>query len=273
MPKKHIADKGVRHIYTDQQETRAIENNGEKYIEGYAAVFDVPTTIDMGYWQFREYVRKTAFNKTLADKADVAGLRNHDVNFLWARSNKEADNLVLKTDSKGLYYSGKVINDTGMKVWEDVRDGLITGNSFGFRVMKDSWSEEEENLEDGSSIMLDVRELLEVKLFDISPVTFPQYDETAISARDIFGNTEIDTMTGLMRYLMHRSNGLPITESLTAELPKIQEELRSILAGLEPQAGHSNHPTEPGLSTQLDQRARYLALREAEIKIRSKVNV
>lgn len=48
--------------------------------------------------------------------------------------------------------------------------------SFGFTVLEDRWG-----YQDG----IDVRELVKVKLFDVSPVTFPAYTETDVGVRTI----------------------------------------------------------------------------------------
>ena len=49
--------------------------------------------------------------------------------------------------------------------------------SFGFRTITDEWRHEDGEV---------VRELIEVELFDVSPVTFPAYPQTDIAARAFF---------------------------------------------------------------------------------------
>jgi hypothetical protein len=52
----------------------------------------------------------------------------------------------------------------------------VDGSSFGFDTIKDRW----EQGEDG-----DVRRrLLEVRLYDVGPVTYPAYPQTSAEARD-----------------------------------------------------------------------------------------
>jgi phage head maturation protease len=46
--------------------------------------------------------------------------------------------------------------------------------SFGFTVEKDEWS---------TANGVDTRELIEVRLFDVSPVTFPAYTQTDVGVR------------------------------------------------------------------------------------------
>ena len=48
--------------------------------------------------------------------------------------------------------------------------------SFGFTVILDRWSYEDN---------IDVRELLKVKLYDVSPVTFPAYAQTECGVRSL----------------------------------------------------------------------------------------
>lgn len=54
--------------------------------------------------------------------------------------------------------------------------GDISQMSFGFLVEEDSWGTEEG---------MDVRELRKVKLFDVSPVTFPAYPQTSVGVRSM----------------------------------------------------------------------------------------
>jgi hypothetical protein len=55
-----------------------------------------------------------------------------------------------------------------------LKRGDISQMSFGFQVVKDEWNQGVTPIE---------RTLREVKLFDVSPVTFPAYPETDVSAR------------------------------------------------------------------------------------------
>jgi phage head maturation protease len=57
-----------------------------------------------------------------------------------------------------------------------MRRGDISQMSFGFQVQEESWRMGE----DGES---DVRTLKKVRLFDVSPVTFPAYEGTDVAVR------------------------------------------------------------------------------------------
>src|ERR1039457_5103888 len=67
-------------------------------ITGYAAVFNSPSE-DMG---FVELIEKRAFDKTLASKADVRALFNHNADAVLGRTT--SGTLRLITDAKGLKY-------------------------------------------------------------------------------------------------------------------------------------------------------------------------
>ena len=170
-------------------EYRANEGaNGEKILEGYAAVFD--RTTDLGW--FTEVVKPSAFNKTLADGADVRALFNHDSNYILGRV--KSGTLTLSIDDVGLRF--KVVlppTQYADDLWESVKRGDVDQSSFGFQVIKERWTYQNEGTQDETAL----RELLEVKLFDVSPVTFPAYEETAVTARDKFGID--DSLNDVMR--------------------------------------------------------------------------
>lgn len=64
-----------------------------------------------------------------------------------------------------------------------IKRGDITQNSFGFVILDDEWDEDN----DGRK----VRTLRKVKLFDISPVTYPAYPATELHIRSKWGETTL----------------------------------------------------------------------------------
>tara|TARA_R100000664_G_scaffold34139_1_gene54318 strand:+ start:4695 stop:5315 length:621 start_codon:yes stop_codon:yes gene_type:complete len=144
-------------------DTRTDEQDGKKYIEGHAALFNEETTIG----NFREYIAPNAFADVLTD--DVRVLFNHDPNQILART---ANNTAqIKEDSKGLHYRFEVPNTTlGNDLYELVNSGIINQSSFGFIIKDEEWR----NDKDGT-----IREIKKVsRLFDVSPVSFPAYEQT-----------------------------------------------------------------------------------------------
>lgn len=145
-------------------------------ITGLAAVFD-KLSEDLG--GFREKIRKGAFAKSIKD-GDIRALFNHDPNFILGRT--VAGTLELSEVEEGLAVSIDVPDTTVAKdLMTSMKRGDITQMSFGFETIKDAWTEFK-----GKSI----RELLEVKLFDVSPVVFPAYPQTSAQARSLPGSRD-----------------------------------------------------------------------------------
>ena len=146
----------------------------EPAIEGYASVFDSWSEELGGNSPFRERVVKGAFEETIQND-DIRALFNHDPNYVLGRN--KAGTLTLEEDEKGLKVRIIPPNTTWAKdLLVSIKRGDITQMSFGFTVILDRWSFEDN---------IDVRELLKVKLFDVSPVTFPAYAQTECGVRSI----------------------------------------------------------------------------------------
>jgi HK97 family phage prohead protease len=138
---------------------------------GHAAVFNTWTEIG-GY--FREQIRPGAFKRAIQED-DVRALFNHDPNFVLGRN--KAGTLLLEEDETGLAIQifppeTHFARDLGVSMDR----GDIDQMSFGFRTIKDEWNYE---------ARIPERTLLEVELFDISPVTFPAYPTTDVGMRAI----------------------------------------------------------------------------------------
>ena len=140
-------------------------------ITGYAAVYyngTEPTQFRLGPGYVERFM-PGAFERALASGSDVVGLFNHDMNLLLGRVS--AGTMTLSADSRGLKYE---ISESGTSISKDVADhqqrGDLVGSSIGFRPTVERMTT------DGP---LDVRELHEVEIRDVGPVTYPAYDGTA----------------------------------------------------------------------------------------------
>lgn len=144
--------------------------DGKKLIRGHAAVFNSET--DLGW--FRERIAPGAFSESIG-KDDVRALFNHDENFILGRN--KAGTLTMREDEQGLYVE---IDPPDTQVARDlvtsIERGDISQMSFGFQTIKDSWETED-------NAAKDLRTLEKVKLWDVSPVTFPAYQETDVAVR------------------------------------------------------------------------------------------
>lgn len=161
--------KQIRSIQTELK-TRSEEGGPDKYIEGYFAVFNKETELWPGAF---EEIAPEAFDGALQD--DVRALINHDTTLVLGRT--KAKTLELKTDSQGLWGRIKINpNDTdALNLYERVARGDVDQCSFGFEIVK-----EETDWRDDGTVKWTIRE---VKLYEVSPCTFPAYEQTGIQAR------------------------------------------------------------------------------------------
>jgi len=152
------------------------EDGEAKKMTGHAAIFNEETRI--GSW-FREKIAPGAFSESV-QKDDIRALFNHDANFVLGRN--RAGTLTLKEDDKGLAIE---IDPPDTSFARDLAISMERGDisqmSFAFQVLGDEW-------EGGETDNLDLRTITKVKLYDVSPVTFPAYDGTdiALHSRDAF---------------------------------------------------------------------------------------
>lgn len=132
-------------------------------LRGYAAVFDSES--------HGEVVRRTAFNKTLADGADVRFLINHE-GLPLART--KSGTMRLSVDNVGLRMEIDSLDTTSPMVQSllsAIKRGDLDQMSFAFMAVRDNYTA------DG------VRELTEVKLVDVSAVTYPWYEATSVGMK------------------------------------------------------------------------------------------
>ena len=155
---------------------------GERFF-GHAAVFNSRTAIGNPLkWGFYEEIKSGAFTKTLGE-SDPRMLVDHNASLVVSRVS--AGSLQLFQDKQGLAVDSAL--DTELSYVRDlkanVRNGNVTGMSFGFMVVKDEWSSETVTTSDGNKADVEVRVIHEVKLIEVSAVTFPAYEATDAGLR------------------------------------------------------------------------------------------
>ena len=149
-------------------ETR--ESGEERKIEGYFAVFNSNYDI----WDdMSESIAPGAFTNPLAD--DIRALVNHDSTLVLGRTT--AHTLELRQDEHGLWGSISINpkDADAVNLYERVKRGDVSQCSFGFDIVK-----QESEVRDDGHVHWTIRE---VKLYEVSCVTFPAYEETNVSAR------------------------------------------------------------------------------------------
>ena len=161
-------------------ELRALDDSEDGWtVSGYAAVFDSPSEP----LPWTEYVKRGAFRKTIKDGADVRLLIDH-TGVPLART--KSGTLKLREDEKGLYMEARLDpnNPDAVKMRSALMRGDVSQMSFAFETIKDAWNKDRT-----------VRELREVKLHDVSIVTYPAYEETSAEIRNSNTNeTSVDTV-------------------------------------------------------------------------------
>jgi HK97 family phage prohead protease len=144
-------------------------------IYGYGAVFNTRSAPIAG--MFLEEILPGAFDGVLED--DVRALFNHDPNFVLGRTRSKT--LQLSIDTRGLAYTitppdTQMVRDL---VLAPMARGDINGSSFAFRVAPDG----DEWRQEGDLVIRTIHRIQ--TLFDVSPVTYPAYDESPSAQRSL----------------------------------------------------------------------------------------
>lgn len=195
--------------------------NGADELEGYASVFNQETVI-AGLW--REEVAPGTFAKTIQE-ADIRALFNHNEEIVLGRN--RAGTLILSEDSVGLRSIIKPPDsEWGRPVVVAVRRRDITGMSIAFIPVKQEWY-----WPDRASKELPKRTMREAKLVDVSPVTFPAFEQTSISVRaagfETIGDEDTDILLRARQLARCAQRGLELTRADRELIAEAAEILRS----------------------------------------------
>lgn len=162
-------------------ELRAAEGESARpVIRGYGVVFNSPTV----YGDYLEMVAPDAFDDV--DMSDVRILFNHDPNYILGRTASKTARVGI--DEQGVWY------EVDPPKWADglvetISRGDVTQSSFGFAVATDRIQE----MEDGRKL----RVITKIsRLFDLSPVTYPAYQDTEAVVRSLQERMEQEVSAG-----------------------------------------------------------------------------
>ena len=165
--------KETRTFIVDELQVMKEEGKATR-IAGHAAVFNSRSQ-DLG--GFVEQISPGAF-KDAINEDDVRALFNHDPNFILGRN--KSNTLRMKEDKTGLAIEIDMPDTQYARdLVESMNRGDVDQMSFGFGVRAEgqSWSEDP----DGRA----VRTLTNLKLYDVSPVTYPAYTDTDVAVREL----------------------------------------------------------------------------------------
>lgn len=143
---------------------------GPGTIVGYAAVFNQDTRV----WDFDERIAPGAFAEALRSKPDTRALFNHDPSLVLGRT--LSGTLRLFEDARGLRFENDLPDtQVARDLFALIQRGDVSQSSFGFSVAEDEWQRDLE---------IPIRTITRIgTLYDVSPVTYPAYDQTEVSAR------------------------------------------------------------------------------------------
>lgn len=189
-----IAEPESRTLVAPFTLTRSASDGDGLTLTGYAAVFNSPTRIANYEGDFTEVVAPGAFKRSINAHKPVIQFDHGSHPVLGSipiAAIKE-----LREDDLGLYVEARLFDNWMTEPLRDaIREQAISGMSFRFSVVKDSWTRS------GGD---HVRTLKEVKLYELGPVVHPAYSDTSVALRSL-----------------ERATGVPILG--TSEAPAVND--------------------------------------------------
>lgn len=144
-------------------------------LEGYGAVFNADTVIDSWEGTFVERLAPGAFKKTISERTPVLQFDHGSHPLIGSIPLGVITSL--REDERGLKVKARLSDNWLVEPVRDaIRDGAISGMSFRFRVLNESWDHKARQ-------DMPVRTITEVALYEVGPVVFPAYEQTSVGVR------------------------------------------------------------------------------------------
>ncbi len=219
-------------IETPTEELRRFEFRAEPAsdgltLDGYAAVFNSPAQIDGWEGTFTEEIAPGAFKRSLGQRTPVLQFDHGQHPLIGSipigviRSIRE--------DAHGLRIRARLSDNWLIQPVRDaIRDGAVTGMSFRFRVIHDTWSHKGD---------MPHRVITEADVREAGPVVWPAYDATTVSVRSrqaLAALSDPDVRAEVARLLFSGTGILP-----PADVDAPPDEARADVPADPPAAGHS----------------------------------
>lgn len=222
--------------------TAQIEDVTGPGVSGYAA-----TWWDVDSWW--SAMKPGAFRKTIKERGDrIPVLWNHNDNVPIGRVTE------IKEDKRGLFFSAEFVEKTqyGAETLELLRAGVPLGISFGFETLKSRQGTDEDPIEFSNDLpyvrdpkklaKADITVKEEIRLWEVSPVTFPANEQTQYT--DIRNQGDLALIHHLIREI---NEGRALAESEVAALAELA-------AAIDKRAQPEPEPTTPLTDTRSRQR-------------------
>ena len=177
-------------------------------VHGYIETGVPSKLLDNGKIAWREIIQKGVFGKAINDSIakgeDIDLLYNHDKTQILA-SNVN-DSFILEEDEVGLYFEAKISETTwGKDAYTLIRDGIISGLSFGMRVLDSYWSKGIDNV--------NIRTITAIELFEVSILKQPAYASTLVETRGFKKIEDVDVPDDIELRLFGGTSILDTTNS------------------------------------------------------------
>lgn len=155
--------------HTRDAEWTAKEGENGMIIEGYFVRYNDRTNLFGDLW---EQIDHGAIN--LDADCDVRCLYNHNTDTVLGRTTNNT--LELRSDNVGLWGRVQLNPDDpeAVAIYHRIKRGDISQCSFGFEILEEDWTREAYG---------DLCTIRALKLYEVSPVTFPAYASTSVEAR------------------------------------------------------------------------------------------
>lgn len=161
----------LEHRAVPQVELRTDEF-GNPILDGYATVYEHAYDVAGGApYGWSETIARGAADKSVAEQDDVFLFFDHE-GLPLART--RAKTLMLESDAMGLRSEAHVNAQSpySMEIVSRVQRGELDAMSFAFTAVRQEWNEDYTE-----------RRILELRLFDVSVVSFPANPATVVQAR------------------------------------------------------------------------------------------
>lgn len=159
-----------RSFFVKARDTTGTEESQELWVEGYAVRFESPTVLfEYDGIEYKEQIDRNAFEECQME--DVIFNYNHGGKVMARTRNMT---LFLEVRGDGLFIRARLDGtEEGRRLYEEIKGGYIDRMSFRFSVREEAY--------DKQNHMWTVRRIK--RLYDVSAVDIPAYDDTSISAR------------------------------------------------------------------------------------------
>lgn len=167
--------KCLRREFAPQARAVSVEGSDvqELWVEGYAVRFSSPTVLfEYDGIEYKEQVLPDAFSEARMD--DVIFNYNHGGKVMARTRN---NTLQLHLDGQGLLIRARLDGtEEGQQMYREIQGGYVDRMSFQFTIREESY--------DKDNHMWTIQKVK--RLYDVSAVDIPAYDDTSIEARKAF---------------------------------------------------------------------------------------